>query len=308
MSCNIAVLGASKFGLFHIQEFLQAGAQVSAILGSTEETAKQTQKLIKNRFGIHVHTYTDIEELLEKEKLQGVSICTPPYLHAPLAHQVLNRKLPLFCEKPFIYQNTYTENLSKAQELVALAKKNQTTLIINTQWPYLFNSLPELHKPIHQFSMYMEPAAESYIDCIYDAMPHMNSLLLHLTPMESIENISLSYSKQVWSLIFDYNTTIKVSYGFGYKESRPRRVQLTLNNESYEREIGPGYTLSLKSKNKSFPYKDPMALAITHFVTTIKNHSFYLNERAILDNVNMQDILMAHVLKEKALHTAPSIS
>jgi predicted dehydrogenase len=44
--------------------------------------------------------YTTVEEMLAKEKLDGVLLCTPPYVRMPLLEQLAARGLAVFCEKP----------------------------------------------------------------------------------------------------------------------------------------------------------------------------------------------------------------
>jgi len=54
---------------------------------------------VKKQFPVE-RAYTDWRELLEKEELDAVSICTPNYLHAPMTLAALGKGLHVFCEKP----------------------------------------------------------------------------------------------------------------------------------------------------------------------------------------------------------------
>lgn len=56
---------------------------------------------VKKDFGFdNAVIYEDYQELLNKEQLDAVDICTPNYLHAPIAIAALNKGLNTFCEKP----------------------------------------------------------------------------------------------------------------------------------------------------------------------------------------------------------------
>src|SRR5262249_262705 len=46
--------------------------------------------------------YESAEELLAREPLDFIDICTPPSSHGPLVCQALERGLHVFCEKPLV--------------------------------------------------------------------------------------------------------------------------------------------------------------------------------------------------------------
>lgn len=56
-------------------------------------------KRMAETYGVE-KTYTDYRELLEKEELDFVDICTPNVFHSEIAVAALNRGLHVFCEKP----------------------------------------------------------------------------------------------------------------------------------------------------------------------------------------------------------------
>lgn len=85
--------------------------------------------------------YGSLEEMLEKEKLDAVHVCTPHYLHAPMAEELLKKGISAFVEKPaamkpdefkrlreaagcsagrlgFCFQNRYNGTTCKIDELV----------------------------------------------------------------------------------------------------------------------------------------------------------------------------------------------
>ena len=60
------------------------------------------------------NVYYDIENLLRKEALDGIFICTPNNFHYPMALATLERKVPTFIEKPMALNQTQAERLTKA--------------------------------------------------------------------------------------------------------------------------------------------------------------------------------------------------
>ena len=70
------------------------------------------------------NVYYDIENLLRKEALDGIFICTPNNFHYPMALATLERKVPTFIEKPMTLNQTQAERLTKA------AKKAKVPIVI----------------------------------------------------------------------------------------------------------------------------------------------------------------------------------
>ncbi|HEV8537771.1 MAG TPA: Gfo/Idh/MocA family oxidoreductase [Bacteroidota bacterium] len=56
--------------------------------------------------------YTDIDELLSREKLDFVDICTPPHTHAEYIRACASKGLHIICEKPLTETNATVDALS----------------------------------------------------------------------------------------------------------------------------------------------------------------------------------------------------
>lgn len=78
---------------------LDAGAQVAAITDVRNEDIRKQMK-DKGQDPSKVAFYTDSDEMLDKEQLDGVMIGSRCSTHARFAIKVLARNLPLFLEKP----------------------------------------------------------------------------------------------------------------------------------------------------------------------------------------------------------------
>ncbi len=70
------------------------------------------------------HTYTDLEEMLEKEELDVVDICLPTYLHCEYACKLLKRGYNVQCEKPMGL------NAAECQKMLETAKESGKKLMI----------------------------------------------------------------------------------------------------------------------------------------------------------------------------------
>jgi len=74
--------------------------------------------------------YDSAEELLEREALDFVDICTPPGTHALLARAALERSLHVLCEKPLVLSP------EELRGLPALAAERERTLFTVHNWKH----------------------------------------------------------------------------------------------------------------------------------------------------------------------------
>ena len=75
-------------------------------------------------------SYESAEELLEKETLDFVDICTPPATHARLVRAALERSLHVLCEKPLVVSP------DELRGLPSLAADHERTLFTVHNWRY----------------------------------------------------------------------------------------------------------------------------------------------------------------------------
>jgi len=93
---KVGIIGAGGIGYQHIQGYLTSGhAEVVGVVTRTEEHAK----LAAEKFGIE-SWYIDYHDLLQREDIDAVSICTPNYLHAQQAIDAAKAGKHILCEKP----------------------------------------------------------------------------------------------------------------------------------------------------------------------------------------------------------------
>ncbi len=70
------------------------------------------------------HCYEDYKEMLEKEELDAIDICTPNYLHSIVAVDALNKGIHVFCEKPDAV------SVAEAKKMQDAADKNGKVLMV----------------------------------------------------------------------------------------------------------------------------------------------------------------------------------
>jgi predicted dehydrogenase len=69
--------------------------------------------------------YADYREMLERETLDGVTNVTPDAMHADISIAVLDKKIPVLCEKPL------ASNLADARRMLAAARRAGVINMVN---------------------------------------------------------------------------------------------------------------------------------------------------------------------------------
>jgi len=91
---NVAIIGAGAIAQRHYEGYRLGGANVVAFAEVSEGTRLRREEEWLAR------GYASFEDMLEREKVQAVSICTPNAYHAPAALEALRRGIHVLCEKP----------------------------------------------------------------------------------------------------------------------------------------------------------------------------------------------------------------
>lgn len=121
------VIGAGWWGTYaHIPALMEhPHADLEAI-----QTYRKTEALkVAHDFGIP-HAYSSWEELLAKEDLDAVVVCSAPRLHYEQAFAALEKGLHVLVEKPM----TFTA--AQARQLISLALQKGRQLLISAPWHY----------------------------------------------------------------------------------------------------------------------------------------------------------------------------
>jgi hypothetical protein len=295
---KIAILGVGSIGEFHSREFNDLRCEVVAILTSKIESAYNKAKKLKEKYNINARSYSNLNELLSKEKIDAVSICTPHQFHSEQVRKCLEHNLHVLCEKPFVLDNN-CDNYKIAKNLFELAKEKGKVLSVNTQLISMLDYIPKriYSEGLNEFSMYMEPNKKGVINLITEVTPHMNSFLIRLMGNMDIKNIKFPIAQEDNVKInFNYGTC-RVEYNIKIKDERPRKVEFSINGNKFERKIKENYEQELASEKNSVKIKDPLNVSIQKFIEAVKNKGKPLvGESEILQNVKLQDLIIKEYL------------
>lgn len=116
---KVGLVGAGGMGGLHLDIYeSMEDVELTAVVDI--DTKKAASK-IKNNY---TRVYSNIEEMLEKEQLDFVDVCTPSYLHKEHALKAMEKGLHVICEKPV---TLYSED---AQEMTETAKENNVFFMV----------------------------------------------------------------------------------------------------------------------------------------------------------------------------------
>ena len=114
---SIGVVGTGGWGKNHLRVFNEVGV-LSCLCDIDPDRAKQWSE----KYGCRA--YTDLDKMLESEKLDAVTVCVPTSLHYQVASKVLTKKINTFVEKPM------TATSAEGKKLVDLASDSGVFLTV----------------------------------------------------------------------------------------------------------------------------------------------------------------------------------
>ena len=139
---GIAVIGVGGWGKNHARVLHDFGC-LAAICDVDGKRAKE----LADRYG--ARAYSSLDEMLEKERLDGCLVCTPTKTHSAVARKVMERGINTFVEKPMSFSSKECEEMTEAA-----AKKK---VILTSGYVERFNPAVSNTKKLIEGGMYGDP-------------------------------------------------------------------------------------------------------------------------------------------------------
>ena len=112
---RVGLVGIGGMGGVHFGEYCKMNhVEIAAVADVRVDMAKE--KVEKS--GKDIPVYASLEEMLEKENLDILDICTPSYLHADMAVYALSKGVHVISEKPMVL------NTEDGRRVIEAAKKS----------------------------------------------------------------------------------------------------------------------------------------------------------------------------------------
>jgi predicted dehydrogenase len=125
---GIGIIGCGIISAAHIKGYLALGAdcEIKAVADVAFDKARQTAASI----GDGVAAYADYNDMLAREDIDVISICTPPFLHKDPAVAAARAGKHVLCEKPF------APSLQDCDAMIAEAKARGKKIAVVFQYRY----------------------------------------------------------------------------------------------------------------------------------------------------------------------------
>lgn len=108
---RVSVVGCGMISRNHLRVLKSLkNVEISSVVDIKKERADKTAKKYRCK------AYYDYETMLSEDKPDCIHICTPHYLHVPMAVTALRKGIHVLCEKPCAISEEGLELLRKAQE------------------------------------------------------------------------------------------------------------------------------------------------------------------------------------------------
>ncbi len=316
---KVAVVGAGYWGKNLVRVSLELG-----ILEIVCDTSIEILKNIEEKFK-GIKTTTDIKEIIQNEKIEGVIVSSPASTHYELTRKILSEGKDVFVEKPLALR------VEEGEELVEISEKNGCILMVGHILHY--------HPAVKKMKEIIEKGEIGKIQYIYSNRlnigrirneenilwsfaPHDISLLLSLTE-EMPENV-FSYGgiflphnvEDVTLTFFSFPSGVKahifVSWLNPFKEQKFVVVgserMIVFDDTQKEKKLTI-YSHKINWKNNELPTiekckgeivqfedKEPLKEEVKHFVKCIEKR-----EKPLTDGKEGLKVLKVLQMAEKSL-------
>ena len=92
---HVGIVGCGGIAQVHAQVL---SSMEDVRLAACADIRPERAQALADKYGMHA--YESLTEMLQNEQLDVVHICTPHYLHAPMAEEIAARGIAIFSEKP----------------------------------------------------------------------------------------------------------------------------------------------------------------------------------------------------------------
>jgi UDP-N-acetyl-2-amino-2-deoxyglucuronate dehydrogenase len=135
---GVAIIGCGIISSSHVKAYQAFNDQceIKAVCDLVPEKASQLASTI----GEGVMVYTDFKEMLSREDIHVVSVCTPPFAHKEAVIETFKANKHVLCEKPL------AASLEDCDEMIAAAKNYDKKLAVSFQYRFRkdFNQVKHL--------------------------------------------------------------------------------------------------------------------------------------------------------------------
>jgi len=278
---KVSIIGAARnrsgIGEHIAKYFHRNGVEVTSVLGRTEETSQKASSNLQ-KYEIRSNPYTDLYEMVEKEKPHGIVIASPSSTHHDYLLKCVGLGLNIFCEKPFVRPDL-DDMKGRVEEILGKAKEKRLTVAMNSQWPFALRFYEKICgeievKKSNRFFIGLSPSTSGR-EMISEAVPHALSLLYSALGEGEIGNLMFESPKEEEMMIrFKYlfgRKECEVLIKLVKKEEQPREFQFGFNDKIVRRSLNlKTYDIYFNYGNRKWKIADPLSLSVRDFIKAVE--------------------------------------
>jgi hypothetical protein len=277
---NIGIIGARRtsngIGEYIGKYFHAAGAQVAAVLGTTEQSSRAASDNLM-KYGIKAHPYTDFSRMINEEDLDAVVIASPTPTHEYYIEQCIEAGSHIFCEKPIVSPDT--ANLSRLlRRIYTRARRRRITIAINSQWGFCLPVYEELCGTVDKggeqtFAMRLSPLCSGKA-MIPDSVPHALTMLYIALGEGALEDVRIEAAKNAMQISFAYKWAhglCMARISLVTEKTQPRTFSFGFDSRMVQRAIDMDtYTISFIHEGNRVIIPDPLELSVRDFIEAVE--------------------------------------
>lgn len=163
---RLAIIGTGGIARRHVRALAELKSKglddfaVTAVCDVNEEAAQGIAQDLEERFGLHPAIYTDYQELLSNEQIDGADLCLPHGLHHVVAIDCMESGVHVLCEKPLGITIRASRKMAETAD--------RTGCVLSTAVPFrrlpsqrtvhwIFNESKLIGEPLTFFHQYARP-------------------------------------------------------------------------------------------------------------------------------------------------------
>lgn len=198
---KIGVIGCGNRSWIAFHALLEPGVIIAAGADPSQESLDKFSAFLKSEYGKTMSCYSDYREMLEKEKLDAVIICSPDSAHHEQALACMAKGVAVYLEKPVAI------DLADCTDILKTSEKTGVKLQIghNMRYMWFTNKMKELLEAdaigdvkaiwVRHFISY----GDGYFRKWYAEEKNINSLLIQkgAHDIDIIHMLANSYTKRI---------------------------------------------------------------------------------------------------------------
>lgn len=145
---KVGIVGGRGIGKQHGKWFARLGCDVTAVYGTTEESAQAAAAAFHELFGFSGRAFHDWDRFRHEGGFDVCSVASPAERHFENVRDLAADGKHLLCEKPLVWNWEYTplQIIEEATASVEAAARHGVLLGVNAQYPAALPGWTELHR------------------------------------------------------------------------------------------------------------------------------------------------------------------